>query len=61
MLLALLFLPALVAIAVLTFRWRRAEPVRVLAEAVPLPATISGDVVSTSTPAPCFCASSFTG
>ncbi|MEP6813764.1 MAG: hypothetical protein ABI990_12300 [Actinomycetota bacterium] len=44
MLLALLFLPALVAIALLTFRWRRAAPVRVLAEAVPPPATKSGDV-----------------
>jgi hypothetical protein len=46
MLLALLFLPALVALTVVAFRWRRAEqPVRVLAEAVPPPAaTISGDV-----------------
>jgi hypothetical protein len=46
MLLALLFLPALVALAVVAFRWRRAaQPVRVLAEAVPPPAaTISGDV-----------------
>jgi hypothetical protein len=44
MLLALLFLPALVAITVLAYRWRRPQPVRVLAEAVPPAATISGDV-----------------
>jgi len=45
MLLALLFLPALVAICVVVWRWRRADaPVRVLAEAVPPPATVSGEV-----------------
>jgi hypothetical protein len=43
-LLALLFVPALVAIAVLLVRWRRVEPVRVLAEAVPPPATVSGEL-----------------
>ena len=42
MLLALLFLPALVAIATLVWRWQR--PTRVLAEAVAEPATISGEV-----------------
>jgi hypothetical protein len=45
MLQALLFLPALVAIAALVWRWRRAdaaEPPRILAEAVPPAATISG-------------------
>jgi hypothetical protein len=42
---ALLFLPALVTIAVLLWRWHRGgeAPVRVLAEAVPPAATISGD------------------
>jgi hypothetical protein len=42
---ALLFLPALVTIAVLLWRWRRGgeAPVRVLAEAAPPAATISGD------------------
>jgi len=46
MLYALLFLPAFVAIATLLLRWRRpSPPARVLAEAVPPPATsISGDV-----------------
>jgi hypothetical protein len=44
MLLALLFLPAFVAIAVLAVRWLRAEPVRVLAEAAPTAATVSGEV-----------------
>jgi hypothetical protein len=45
MLLALLFVPALVALAVVAVRWQRPQPVRVLAEAVPPPtATISGDV-----------------
>ena len=46
MLLALLFLPALVALTVLALRWRRPGPVRVLAEAaVPPPvARISGEV-----------------
>jgi hypothetical protein len=43
-LLALLFLPALVALTVVAFRWRRPKPVRVLAEAVAPPVTISGDV-----------------
>jgi hypothetical protein len=45
MLQALLFLPALVAIAALVWRWRRAdaEPPRILAEAVPPAATISGE------------------
>ena len=42
MLLALLFLPALLASAVLVWRWRRPQPTRVLAEAVPPPATVSG-------------------
>ena len=42
MLYALLFLPALVAIAYVVLRPR--EKPRVLAEAVPPPATISGDV-----------------
>jgi hypothetical protein len=42
---ALLFLPALLAIGVLVLRWRRApEPVRVIAEAIPPAATISGPV-----------------
>jgi len=42
---ALLFLPAVLAIAVLLLRWRRGpEPVRVLAEAVPPAATVSGAV-----------------
>ena len=43
---ALLFLPSLVVIAALLWRWRgagRAEPVRILAEAAPPAATISGD------------------
>jgi len=40
-LLALLFLPALVTIAALTWRWRR--PPRVLAEAAPPAPTISGE------------------
>jgi hypothetical protein len=40
MLYALLFLPAIVAIAFVLVR----RPVRVLAEATPAPATISGDV-----------------
>ena len=45
MLLALLFLPALVTIAVLAVRWRRPQPVRVVAEAAAPPAaTTSGDV-----------------
>jgi hypothetical protein len=39
-----LFLPALVAAAVLVLRWRRPKPVRVLAEAVAPSATISGYV-----------------
>lgn len=43
-LLALLFLPAVAAAAVLVVRWRRQEPVRVLAEAVAPSATIYGDV-----------------
>ena len=42
MLLALLFLPALVAVGVLVLRWSR--PTRVLAEAAPPPRTISGTV-----------------
>ncbi len=43
-LLALLFLPAVLAIAVVLV-WRRSpEPVRVLAEVAPPPATISGAV-----------------
>jgi hypothetical protein len=42
-LLALLFLPAIVVIAMLAFRWRR-KPVRVLAEAAPEPPTLSGEV-----------------
>ena len=42
MLLALLFLPALVAVGVLVLRWSR--PARVLAEAAPPPPTISGTV-----------------
>jgi hypothetical protein len=41
---ALLFLPALVAIATLLVRWRKPRPTRVLAEAAPPPAAISGDV-----------------
>lgn len=41
---ALLFLPAALAIAFLLLRRRRSEPPRVLAEAVPPPATISGEV-----------------
>jgi hypothetical protein len=42
---ALLFLPAILAIAILVLRWRRTpEPMRVLAEAVPPAATISGPV-----------------
>jgi hypothetical protein len=49
MLLALLFLPALAAVAVLAVRWRRREPVRVLAEAVAPAATISGDVDAMTT------------
>lgn len=40
---ALLFAPALVAIATLVLRRRRPRPVRVLAEAAPAPATISGE------------------
>ena len=45
MLSAILFVPALVAIAFLVLRTRRSEPpARVLAESVPPPATISGDV-----------------
>jgi len=42
---ALLFVPALVTIAALLWRWRRGDeaPVRVLAEAAPPAATISGD------------------
>jgi hypothetical protein len=41
---ALLFVPALIVISVLLWRWRRGdEAVRVLAEAVPPAATISGD------------------
>ena len=46
MLEALLFVPALVAIAALLWRWRGAdgaEPARILAEAVPPAATISGE------------------
>jgi hypothetical protein len=43
-LLALFFVPALVTIAVLLVRWRRVEPVRVLAEAVPPPPTVSGEL-----------------
>jgi hypothetical protein len=42
---ALLFVPALAAVAVLVLRWRRPRPVRVHAEAVPPPAaTTSGEV-----------------
>ncbi len=42
---ALLFLPALLVTAVLLLRWRRApEPVRVIAEAIPPAATVSGPV-----------------
>jgi hypothetical protein len=42
---ALLFLPAILAIAILVLRWRRTpEPMRVLAEAVPPAATISRPV-----------------
>ena len=41
---ALLFLPALVTIAALLWRWHHAEPGRVVAEAVPAAATISGEV-----------------
>jgi hypothetical protein len=48
-LLALLFLPALAAVAVLVVRWRRHEPVRVLAEAVAPVATISGDADAMTT------------
>ena len=44
MLTALLFVPAVLAIAFLLLRRRRIEPPRVLAEAVPPPATISGVV-----------------
>jgi hypothetical protein len=44
MLTALLFVPAVLAIAFLLLRRRRIEPPRVLAEAVPPPATISGAV-----------------
>ncbi|MDX6485712.1 MAG: hypothetical protein QOF43_865 [Gaiellaceae bacterium] len=46
MLAALLFLPALLAIAVLAVRWHRqaTQPVRVLAETAQPVATISGDV-----------------
>jgi hypothetical protein len=44
MLSALLFLPALLAIAFLLLRRPRRGRPRVLAEAVPAPATISGDV-----------------
>jgi hypothetical protein len=41
---ALLFLPAIVTIATLLWRWRRGdEAVRILAEAVPPAAMISGD------------------
>jgi hypothetical protein len=43
-LLALYFVPALVTIAVLIVRWRRVEPVRVLAESTPAPPTISGEL-----------------
>lgn len=45
MLQALLFVPALVTIAALLWRWRHAAepPVRVLAEAAPPASTISGD------------------
>jgi len=45
-LLALLFVPALVAIAMLGIRWSRrtARPPHVLAEAAPAPASVSGDV-----------------
>jgi hypothetical protein len=48
-LLALLFLPALVAVAVLVLRWRRQEPVRVLAAAVAPVATISGNADAMTT------------
>jgi hypothetical protein len=44
-LLALLFIPALLASAFVLWRWRRADtaaPVRILAEAAPAAATISG-------------------
>ena len=44
MLYAILFVPAALAIAFLLLRSRRSEPLRVLAEAVPPPATISGAV-----------------
>ena len=44
MLYAILFVPAALAIAFLLLRSRRREPLRVLAEAVPPPATISGAV-----------------
>jgi hypothetical protein len=43
-LLALFFVPALVAIAVLLVHWRRVEPVLVLAASAPAPPTISGDL-----------------
>ena len=45
MLYALLFLPALLAIAYVVVRWRRSEPVHVVvAEAVPAPAAqVSGE------------------
>jgi hypothetical protein len=48
-LLALLFLPAVVAATVLVVRWHRREPVRVLAEAVAPAATISGEVDTMTT------------
>ena len=44
MLLALLFLPALAAVAVLAVRWRRPGPVRVLAEGATVAPAVSGPV-----------------
>jgi hypothetical protein len=43
-LVALAVLAALIVVAPVAFRRRKREPVRVLAEAVPPPVTISGDV-----------------
>jgi hypothetical protein len=41
--LALLFLPALLAIAAIVWRWRTEPPARVLLEPAPAAATISGE------------------
>ena len=41
--LALLFLPALLAIAAVVWRWRTDPPPRVLLEPAPAPATVSGE------------------